>query len=150
MPPYIIAILAVAAALGALIAFILVRTVMFKPTKKPAATPEPVAVNSEKAISDLAEMIRCRTVSDRVKEREDEAEFAKFEALLPRLFPNVYKVCDLERVSDRALLFRWHGRSSDSPTVLMAHYDVVSVVEEDWERPAFDGISENGVKKLGI
>ena len=145
MPPYIIALLAVAAALGALITFVLVRAIMFKPAARSASAPAPVSFNTEKAVSDLAEMIRCRTISDRVKENEDEAEFEKFEALLPRLFPRVHEICEFERVSDRSLLFRWPGKHSDSPTVMMAHYDVVSVVEEDWEKPAFSGISENGV-----
>ena len=145
MPPYIVAILIIAAALGALITFVLVRAVMFKPAKREKVSPAPVAVNSEKAISDLAEMVRCRTVSDRNKENEDEREFEKFEALLPKLFPRVYEKCSFEKVGTRARLFRYKGRSDKSPTVMMAHYDVVSVVEEDWEKPAFDGISENGV-----
>ena len=145
MPPYVIAMLIIAAALGALITFIIVRGILFVPKIENKEKSTPVFVNSEKAVSALAEMIKCRTVSDVNKQNEDEGEFEKFEKLLPSLFPAVYEKCEFEKVGDRALLFRWRGKSSESPAVLMAHYDVVSVVEEDWEKPAFEGIIENGI-----
>ena len=136
-------------ALGALlVAFLLVlliRTAMFRPKKEEIIRPETVTLDGEKAISDLAEMIRCRTVSDKERENEDEGEFVKFKALLPTLFPTVYEKCTVEYPSDRSILIRWEGVAHDAPTVLMSHYDVVSVVEEDWEKPPFDGILENGL-----
>ena len=135
----------IGSALIILIAIILIRTILFVPKKKPEEIASPVIINGEKATADLAEMIRCRTVSDRDKSLEDEAEFAKFEALLPKLFPLVHEKCEFEKVGTRALLYRWRGKHSDAPSVFMSHYDVVSVNEENWEKPAFDGIVENGV-----
>ena len=102
-------------------------------------------VNGEKAAHDLAEMLKCKTVSSVNKEEEDISEFEKFEALLPTLFPNVFANCTYEKVGDRSLLFKWPGALHDSPTVLMSHYDVVSVVEDNWEKPAFSGVIEHGV-----
>ena len=136
---------AIGSVLIILIAIILIRTILFIPKKKPEQIVSPVIVNGEKATNDLSEMIKCRTVSDRDKSLEDEAEFAKFEALLPELFPLVFEKCEFEKVDDRALLFKWKGKHSDAPSVFMSHYDVVSVEEENWEKPAFDGIIENGV-----
>ena len=124
---------------------ILIRTFLFVPKKKETAEISPVFVNSEKAAQDLSEMIKCKTISHADASLDDEEEFLKFEKLLPELFPAVYKKCSFEKVGNKSLLFKWSGRSSDAPTVFMAHYDVVSVVEEDWEKPAFSGISENGV-----
>ena len=43
------------------------------------------------------------------------------------------------------MLFRWKGESSLDPTILMAHFDVVPVLEEAWEKPPFDAVMENGV-----
>ena len=126
-------------------AVIIIRTLLFVPKKIQASTVAPVFVNSEKAAGDLAEMIKCKTVSNPDPSLNDESEFEKFENLLPTLFPKVYSRCTFEKVGDKALLFKWKGKSSDAPTVFMAHYDVVSVVDEDWEKPAFDGIIENGV-----
>ena len=134
--------------LGVILAFfavIIIRTLRFVPHEAGREEPLPVAYNGDKAVSDLAKMIRCKTVSHTDPSLDDEAEFQKFKELLPRLFPLVYQRCELEEVNGRAMLFRWRGESTENPTVLMAHFDVVSVVEELWDKPAFDGIVENGV-----
>ena len=135
------------AVLGVILIFaatILIRTLRFVPAESLREEPLPVTFNGEKAVSDLSEMIRCKTVSHLDKSLDDEAEFEKFKSLLPRLFPLVYQRCELEMVNERAMLFRWRGESAENPTVLMSHFDVVSVVEELWDKPAFDGIVENG------
>ena len=36
-----------------------------------------------------------------------------------------------------SLLYRWPGASSEDPLVLMAHMDVVPVVEAEWQHPPF-------------
>lgn len=145
MPPYVIALISASAVLFAFIAFIVVRAIMFKPEGETKEAAPLVAVNKEKATNALSEMIKCKTVSSAKKEEEDEREFEKFESLLPTLFPSVYKTCELEKLGPRALLFRWPGESSESPAVLMAHYDVVSVEEDKWDKGAFDATIENGV-----
>jgi len=142
---YIIAAISIAALLAAFITYVIVRAIMFKPHPVKAGSPEPVKVNTEKAVSDLAEMVRCKTVSHKDAALDDEGEFEKFEALLPRLFPALHKTCDFEKIGNRALLYRWRGKSDKSPTVLMAHYDVVSVVSENWERDPFGGEIVDGV-----
>ena len=43
------------------------------------------------------------------------------------------------------LLFTWKGRTSEAPSVLMAHYDVVPADEANWSRPPFEGLIEDGV-----
>ena len=143
--PFLITGAAVLLALIILALILLIRAARFVPEKVERDKAAPIYINNEKAVSDLAEMIKCKTVSDNDKSNEDESEFAKFEALLQRLFPNVFAKCTFEKPSDRSLLFKWEGKSHEAPTVLMSHYDVVSVVEEDWEKPPFDGVLENGV-----
>ena len=142
---YLWLIVALAAAVVLLLAVVVGRALAFRPSKKAAVRVLPVQCNAEKAVSDLAEMIRCKTVSDTDESREDEGEFEKFESLLPRLFPAVYRTCELIRPSKRSLLFRWKGKDSSKARVLMAHYDVVSVEQSLWQKPAFDGIIEDGV-----
>ena len=128
-----------------LMAVVVARTVAFVPKPQKKQEVRPVSVNSDKAVENLAKMIRCKTVSYREKELEDEAEFLRFEALLFELYPNVCEKAEFERVNDRALLFRIPGKTGNSPTVLMAHYDVVAVNEESWQKPPFGGIVEDGV-----
>ena len=127
------------------VGILLIRALRFKPAPVPAEEVEPVFVNSEKATHDLAEMLKCKTISDRNRANEDEAEFDRFKALLPELFPGVFAKCKAEYPTDRSILLHWKGKRSDAPTVLMSHFDVVSVVEEDWEKPAFEGIIDKGV-----
>ena len=110
--------LGIFAVIAVLVAIILIRTARFKPIDLEREEPSPVSFNGDKAVSDLSEMIKCKTVSHLDKSLDDEAEFEKFKALLPRLFPLVYQRCELETVNERAMLFRWRGESPENPTVL--------------------------------
>lgn len=132
------------AAIVVFLAVLIVRASAFKPKKQPELDTYEVEVDKEKAASELAKLIRCKTVSYRDPTLEDNAEFEKLIALLPSLYPNVNKVCEFTRLEDRGLLFRWAGKKSDSPAVMMAHYDVVPVNEELWDTPAFEGIIKDG------
>ncbi len=133
------------AAVVLFLAVILVRAAAFKPAAEPALEQIDAQLDEQKAIDDLAQMIRCKTVSSRDESMRDEKEFEKFRALLKELYPNIHKTCSLERIARTGLLYKWSGKSSAEPTVLMAHYDVVPVDEESWEKPPFEGIIENGV-----
>ena len=136
-------------ALGALalfVAVLLVRTLAFKP-KANAHPVDTAAVefDRDKAIANLQTLVRCKTISYRDSSLEDAAEFDKLLSSLPELFPHVYATCTLQQLPDRALLFKWQGKSAGDPAVLMAHYDVVPVDEAKWEKPPFSGIIEDGV-----
>ena len=93
------------------IAVLVGRAVAFKPKREEPAGEEPVRCDEAKAVFDLAEMIRCKTVSDTDESKEDDAEFEKFEKLLPRLFPEVHRVCEFQKLGRRSLLFRWKGNT---------------------------------------
>ena len=130
--------------LAALAAVILVRTALFRPKEEKEDSFEDVTFDREAAIRALAALVRCRTVSSAEHEKEDEREFEKLIALLPVLYPRVFESCSLLRLPDRALLFRWKGRAEGKSAVLMAHYDVVPVEEENWELPPFEAIIRDG------
>ena len=131
--------------LAVLVAVLAARAVAFRPKAEETVGAAPEKVDDQKAIDHLQALIRCKTVSYRKKELEDDAEFQKLESLLPVLFPNVCSTCTLVKPNGRSLLFHWKGSSAAAPGVLMAHYDVVPVNEKDWEKPAFEGVIENGV-----
>ncbi len=133
------------AAIAAFLAVLVLRALAFKPQPEQPADASPETLDEQKAIDHLQALIRCKTVSYRNKELEDNAEFEKLKALLPQLYPHVCRTCELIKPNARALLFRWKGKSCENPGVLMAHYDVVPVNEADWQKPAFDGVMENGV-----
>ncbi len=127
------------------ISVILIRTVAFKPKNSFVASDESVSFDKEKALSSLQELIKCKTVSYYDPALEDDKEFEKLISLLPELYPDVFKACTFLKLRDRALLFCLKGKSSENPSVMMAHYDVVPVNEDLWEKPPFDGIIEDGV-----
>ena len=137
--------LGLAALVVAFLAVILIRALRFKPKARPVAQQSEIRVDEKKAVSDLQEMIRCKTVSYYDDAKIDKAEFEKFRALLKRLFPTVFQRASYEELGVSGVLFSLKGKSSEKPAVFMAHYDVVPVNEEGWSKPAFDGVIEDGV-----
>ena len=125
-------------------AVVLIRTLRFRPKETVPAESSPVSLNEEKIVADMADMIRCKTVSYKDTELEDPREFEKFEQLLKERFPRIYSACTFEKVGRTGLLYRLPGASAEKPTVCMAHYDVVPVEESGWSQPAFSGLVEGG------
>ncbi len=126
-------------------AVVAVRTIRFTPKPQPEISDEELSFDRDAAVDALAQLVRCKTVSYNDSSLEDDGEFEKLISLLPTLYPNVFRVCSMDRLPDRALLLRWPGKQPGDPAVLMAHYDVVPVNEENWEKPPFAGIIEDGI-----
>lgn len=126
-------------------AVVAVRTARFTPKPQPEISDEEISFDRDAAVDALAQLVRCKTVSYNDSSLEDDGEFEKLISLLPTLYPNVFRVCSMDRLPDRALLLRWPGKQPGDPAVLMAHYDVVPVNEENWEKPPFAGIIEDGI-----
>ena len=124
---------------------LIIRTAAFKPKATEVITDVAPNFDRDIAISRLQELIRFKTVSYKDSSLEDGAEFEKLLTALPRLYPRVFATCEYKELPDRALLFKWSGRSHNSPVVLMAHYDVVPVNEELWDKSPFCGEIEDGV-----
>lgn len=133
------------ALVAALVAVILVRTALFRPKAQPAISNEAVTFDKDAAISALAELVKCKTVSYNDPQLENDEEFQKLIGKLPALYPNVFVCCSFQQLPDRALLLRWPGKSDKEPAVMMAHYDVVPVDESGWEKPPFEAIIEDGI-----
>ena len=127
------------------LAVVLIRTALFRPKPQPQVSQEPIEFDREAAINALAELVKCKTISYDNHSLEDEAEFDKIFAIMHDLYPRVFDVCSVRELPDRAILFRWPGKSDQNPSVMMSHFDVVPVDEEKWEKPPFAGIIEDGV-----
>ncbi len=130
---------------GLLLAIILLRALAFTPKAQPVCDGEKPDFNTEAATNALQKLVQCKTVSYNDPSLEDDAEFEKLISLIPELYPLVWEKCSFTRLPDRALLFHWAGEKADAPSVMMAHYDVVPVSEESWEKPPFAGIIEDGI-----
>ena len=133
------------AIIALVLAVVLVRALLFRAKPQSFNDNKEIKFNEKEAVEALAELVRCKTVSYYDKSKENDAEFEKLYELLPKLYPNVCRVCEKIELPDRALLFKWAGKSDKEPTVLMAHFDVVPVNEENWEKEPFSAEIENGV-----
>ena len=131
--------------LGLLVAVLLLRAACFRPRPQKPLENTPVEFDKDAAVTALQKLVQCKTISYNDPAMEDDAEFKKLISLMPTLYPRVFDVCSFQELPDRALLLRWPGKSGDAPAVMMAHYDVVPVNEESWEKPPFSGIIEDGV-----
>ena len=87
------------------IAIVLVRTLRFTPASQQPPAPQPVSVDGPRAVSHLAAMIRCKTVSNRDHSQEDAQEFRNFRALLPELYPHIHQTCEREHIGLHGLLY---------------------------------------------
>ena len=133
------------AALALLLVVVFARALAFRPRPGVAVQEGEESFDRDVAVENLRRLVQCKTVSYKDASLEDDAEFEKLISLLPTLYPNVFATCSFQRLADRGLLLCWKGKASDAPAVLMAHYDVVPVNEEMWEKPPFEGIIEDGV-----
>lgn len=122
---------------------IVVRAIAFKPNEMEPVNESIIVTDRDKIIGDMVSMIQCKTISNRDEKLVDRKEFEKFELLLKERFPYVHKNCILQKVGKTGLLYFLKGNSSEKPSVCMAHYDVVPIEEDGWDKPAFDGIIED-------
>ncbi|MDO5440018.1 MAG: M20/M25/M40 family metallo-hydrolase [Erysipelotrichaceae bacterium] len=129
-----------------LAAIVFIRTKNFNPIEEAPRKYEKIKFDEKAAVKSLAELVKCKTVSYYDHSKEDNKEFKKLIALLPKLYPNVCKTLTLKKFKgDRALLFHWKGKVKGDAAVFMAHFDVVPVVEDEWTKPAFKALIEDGV-----
>ncbi|HHU90717.1 MAG TPA: M20/M25/M40 family metallo-hydrolase [Clostridiaceae bacterium] len=125
------------------LAVILIRAAVFKPMEEITEKSEIPKIDKDKVIRDLADMIRCKTISYINDELADKKEFERFQNLLVERFPEFHQACSRKLIGKSGILYHWKGNASDKPVVLMAHYDVVPADEKNWVKPAFERIVEN-------
>ena len=122
--------------------FILIKTALIKPTSAHDAKVK--LDESERSVEygkQLAKMVQKETISFR--DQEDRTKFYEFHEILEELFPLVHKNCE-KHVFNGSLLFKWTGKSSENPILLMSHQDVVEA-NGIWEKEPFSGeIDEKG------
>lgn len=97
-----------------------------------AAHPEP-----EQAVERFRELLQIPTISHADEALIDWEPFDRFVATVERLYPRLHATLEREIIDGHSLLYRWRGAQAADPLVLMAHIDVVPVVESEWEREPF-------------
>ena len=129
----------------ALIAVMVFNAVRFKAADNGPRTVEDVKVNGDRAQQNLSTLIKFETVSNADYDKTDKAVFAAYRAKLKELYPNVTAASEYKELGNTAMIFKIKGKSSENPSVLMSHYDVVPVEEDRWQHPPFCGEIIDGV-----
>ncbi len=123
---------------------IFIRALAFKPKNNVKIIDDKIIFDKDKAVSNLQELIKFKTVSYKDSSLEDEKEFEGLIKKLPNLYPFVFKTCEFLRFEDRAILLKWKGETDGNPAIMMSHYDVVPVNEDLWTVSPFEGIIKDG------
>ncbi len=125
------------AAVAAFLAVLVIRALLFQPPVQETESVPDLLLDKDAALQRFARMIKIPTVSSADWSKVDETQFEAFRTLLEEMYPAVHENCPPERIGPTGILFHWKGKSAAQPVVLMAHYDVVPVVEERWQHPPF-------------
>ncbi|VAW17120.1 hypothetical protein MNBD_BACTEROID01-859, partial [hydrothermal vent metagenome] len=131
-------------AVVALVAVLLVKTLLYQSKQPDVAYKGPVGI-SEMSITNLSNAIQFMTVSNEDPSLNDTSEFALFHEFLRKAYPLAHQTLKRGIHNKFALLYEWEGKDTTlKPVILLAHQDVVPVVEAEWERPPFSGLIEDG------
>lgn len=121
-----------------LIIVILIKTLTFKDKTNFKTQGQDIQWEKDDIVYKLGELIKIPTISYEDTSLIDFTQYERYIEKVKELYPNVFKYCEYEQTKDYALIFKLKGESSEKPTVLMAHYDVVPVTE-GWEHDPFLG-----------
>lgn len=127
------------------IAVLLIRAAMYRPFPEPEMMQGEIRVDEVKIVQDMSDLIKCKTISYQDKSLIDWKEYEKLHELLRERFPRVHEACTLEKIGNTGLLYHLKGKSDQCPRVCMSHYDVVPINEVGWDKPAFEGLVEDGM-----
>ena len=135
-------ILSLTALLVIFIAYLLFNAFSFKSVQIKA---DPVAKLEIDAMSieNFSNAIKIKTVSPENEIDFDSIQFHDFNTFLKRTYPLADSILEKKTFNSFSFLYKWNGSDTSlKPIVLMAHLDVVPVIEEnlpDWKHNPFGG-----------
>lgn len=130
-------------ALGALVLFMILRTVFTRPKKK---TIESVGykVDKDEVAEILSGAVKIPTVTA-YNEEDDKTPFLKFHEYLAEKFPLVFARAEKTVVHGYSLVLKIEGSNKDLlPGCFLAHQDVVPATKEGWDVEPFSGEIKDG------
>ena len=97
--------------------------------------------DKQKALIDLSEIIKCKSISYRDQSKMDFLEFKKIHQYIFNNFPFIMKYASYKVINEGSIYFTIKGKDETLPYGLfMGHIDVVPPVNENkWEEEPFSG-----------
>ncbi len=122
---------------------LVLNAVLVRGKRKTKKEPRVGATETENEVyaRKLSRMIACKTVY--TTDGKYAEEFKKFYEVLEENFPGL-KAKAVKHSFNGALLYEIKGVNATKNVLLMSHHDVV-LDEGEWEKPAFEGIMEDGI-----
>jgi carboxypeptidase PM20D1 len=126
-----------------LLAFVLVRTILFGHAPAIVEAVELEPVDGSVVAEHLAAAIRYRTISDGNREKIDNQPFLELRKELERMYPRVHSTLHLDTVNRYSLFYTWKGKNEAlEPILLAGHMDVVPIdpaTRDEWKYEPFGG-----------
>ena len=120
-----------------LIAVLVIRALLFK-DKTVYNRETDFNYEEDDIVNKLGKLVKIPTVSHPDPADMDMEQFDLLIKAVKEMFPVVFSKCETTVTPERAIKIKVNGLSSEKPTVLMAHYDVVPVTD-DWSVDPFLG-----------
>ncbi|MFB0945371.1 MAG: carboxypeptidase PM20D1 [Spirosomataceae bacterium] len=124
------------------ISYLTINTLTFKSKQVKYDPIKNIEINSE-AKYHLSEALQIQTVSNENPAEFDSTEFKRFADFLERTYPFTNAQLEKKVFNSYSFLYKWEGSDANlKPIILMAHLDVVPVIEENlpnWKHAPFGG-----------
>lgn len=124
------------------LAYLIFNTFNFK-SKQVSYKPIDSIKVSPTSKDNLSKAIKIQTISHENIEDFDSIQFNNFSSFLKTTYPLTDSILEKKIFNSFSLLYKWEGSNSTlKPIILMAHLDVVPVIEEnlaDWKYYPFGG-----------
>lgn len=93
----------------------------------------------------LKEAIAIKTITHSDYTKNDLIQFRKISAFIHKNYPLVSTKLEVKSLNDYSCLIEWPGRDKEKkPVLLISHFDVVPVVEENWSEDPFAAVEKDG------
>lgn len=124
------------------LAYLVFNTINFKSTQV-SFKPIDILEISPTSMDNFSKALRIKTVSYENKEDFDSIQFKNFSSFLRTTYPLADSILEIKTFNSYSFLYKWEGLDPTlKPIILMAHLDVVPVIEEnlsDWKHNPFGG-----------
>lgn len=140
----LIIVISIASAIGALILFMVIRTILTKPAAVEVRPFEPIAVDKDRVAGKLSDAVKIPTVTV-LDDTMSYEPFRKYHTYLEKAFPLFHKAAAKTVVNNYSLVYVIEGTDASLlPACFLAHQDVVPAPDEGWEVPPFSGEIKDG------
>ena len=125
-----------------MVVLVLVNALTHNPENEELQNKITFEINEDRAITNLSNSIKFKTISNQNRTEESLEEFERFINWLKESYQLVHQNTSLQIFND-TLLFKWKGSNPQlKPILVTGHYDVVPVIpgtEDNWTEPPYSG-----------